>query len=711
MHCITTTFQYFNKKLANTLLWIILASSQLVTAETTIQSEHKVTDQQRELMTAIIAEDVERVKVLLTQQPDMNFLLDDSSPLIRVAANGHSQLTSLLLNSGADPNITNSRNATALMNAAYLGHAEVVELLIQSNADIRIEHKNGFEAFDFALEKPHIDIMLRLIRELAKTESGGVHHLVEYVLSDDSSIPRSLTANEHEMASLALMATVIKNDNQKLQSLLSLGVSPNWHNMTGYAALPLAARLNQRELSELLLSSGANIDLGNDGNDEASALNQAARSANHQLLDWLLMQGASVNKANARGYTALHLATYRQCIPCIETLLQQGANIALATETKETASSIAEQLNNEEIIRLIQQHRERTQLIEKLVEKVKSKSLTTKDLSEVSTAQLDVFPSDGRPLLSHLILNQPGLVTPLLNKGVDVNQAELTGLRATPLMYAVSQNDPLLLKQLIDRGADINKPDRLGNPAIDWASYYGYESVVALLLERGAIIANTSPHGDAIDIAIRRGHRRTATLIADSVNLSWTSTDAKSLFQLIERKDFSSLSSGLTNVSLDQHRDPLANTPLHYAVMENCLACAEMILNHGLAVDLKNRIGMTPLMIAAQQGSLPMLELLLIHKADVNAHADERGMKVTPLMLSAIHNQQKAMALLLAAGAQVDAQDTMGNTAALWALGEGQTEVAQQLIEAGSDTTIENEYGYSVDSLSSLMNKNQGEEE
>ena len=53
-------------------------------------------------------------------------------------------LTSLLLNSGADPNITNSRNATALMNAAYQGHAEVVEVLLDAGADPTVEDVNAW---------------------------------------------------------------------------------------------------------------------------------------------------------------------------------------------------------------------------------------------------------------------------------------------------------------------------------------------------------------------------------------------------------------------------------------------------------------------------------------------------------------------------------------------------------------------------------------
>lgn len=603
------------------------------------------------------------------------------------------------LDAGADPNFVNKDNASPLMFAAYYGHADILEQLIGAGADLRIEHKNGFEAFDFALETPHIPVMLRLIRELGKTATDPqIHPLVEFALGLRDNPTTVIDPSERNFQSLALMATVVSNDKNRARALLDLGVSPNDHNVTGYAALPMAARLNRQSMISLLLAYDADINLGNNGDDEASAMNQAARSGNAQLLTWLLQRGADVNKANARGYAPLHLAVYRQCSSCVEVLLRSGAHIDLATNEDETALSIAEKLDHQEIRRQLEAHRVQLAKIDALVNLVRDKKLTHEAFAQIPNNLLQVYPSDGRPLLSHIILNQPELTDSMSFSALNLDQAESTGLHATPLMYAVSQNNIKLVNQLISHGAEINHPDLLGNPAIDWASYYGFEEVVALLLAADAEIAITSPHGDALDITMRRGHHSAARLISNHLGLTFSSAEAEARFRQIDNKDFAEIER-ITIVKSDLDKDALGNSLLHHAALQNCLVCAEQLLRKKHPVDDRNRIGMTPLMISVQNGFLPLTRLLIQHGSDIDAQTYERGMQVTSLMLAAIHNQEDALELLISLNAELDVRDSSGNTAAIWALSEGHEKIAARLVRAGSDEDIKNHYGYSVNIL------------
>jgi ankyrin repeat protein len=72
-----------------------------------------------------------------------------------------------------------------------------------------------------------------------------------------------------------------------------------------------------------------------------TALCHAAMKANHQLLEYLLDKGASVEYRDALGMTPLHYATLGGSAACINTLIQHGAPLNAATHSGKTPLSLA----------------------------------------------------------------------------------------------------------------------------------------------------------------------------------------------------------------------------------------------------------------------------------------------------------------------------------------------------------------------------------
>jgi hypothetical protein len=145
-------------------------------------------------------------------------------------------------------------------------------------------------------------------------------------------------------------------------------------------------------------------------------------------------------------------------------------------------------------------------------------------------------------------------------------------------------------------------------------------------------------------------------------------------------------------------------------------------LDAGLSPEfLADRIG-TGLMIAAWNGDIPMMALLLSRGADVNrANANgesalmhaawrgqleaikwllEKGARINSESMhwSALHyavfaGRGEAAALLLERGADINARSTNGSTVVMMAVYEGHEQLVKQLIAKGADLSVKNDRG------------------
>jgi ankyrin repeat protein len=132
-------------------------------------------------------------------------------------------------------------------------------------------------------------------------------------------------------------------------------------------------------------------------------------------------------------------------------------------------------------------------------------------------------------------------------------------------------------------------------------------------------------------------------------------------------------------------------TALHWAVERDDVELAELLLGAGAHATVRTREGVTPLQLAAINGSAPMLGRLIKSGADPNAPLTPS--RDTALMLAARTGKTDGIRLLLEAGADVNAAETWGGTTALmWAVAEGHVEAARMLIAAGADVNPRSHY-------------------
>ena len=132
-------------------------------------------------------------------------------------------------------------------------------------------------------------------------------------------------------------------------------------------------------------------------------------------------------------------------------------------------------------------------------------------------------------------------------------------------------------------------------------------------------------------------------------------------------------------------------TALHWAVRVDDLEMADLLIRAGAKVAASNREGVTPVQLAAMNGSPQMLRRLLAAGADPNAPLTPYG--DTALMMAARTGKTDAIRVLLESGANANTREKWGGTTPLmWAVAEGHADAVKVLVDAGADVSARSNF-------------------
>jgi len=134
-------------------------------------------------------------------------------------------------------------------------------------------------------------------------------------------------------------------------------------------------------------------------------------------------------------------------------------------------------------------------------------------------------------------------------------------------------------------------------------------------------------------------------------------------------------------------------TPLHFAVKHGYPAIVRLLLGAGAAPTAVTSMGLTVAHIAASQGHVEILQLVLPAAPQLARAACESNGR-TALHVAAIKGQADVARQLLEFGGDINARTGDGQTALHMAVSEGQAEVLSVLLGApGIDPTVPDEVG------------------
>ena len=204
---------------------------------------------------------------------------------------------------------------------------------------------------------------------------------------------------------------------------------------------------------------------------DAGPLHDAVKSGDTARVRTLMTPSLDINKRDASGMAAIHLAVLEGHVELVETLIGNGADVNITVSSSRSENRFYVHLHGFAPLHL--------------------------------AANIHPMAADLKPLK---------MASLLITHGADVNRSINTG--ESPMHFAVRRGNDPLVKMLIANGADVNAKDFEDYTPLHNAAWNGHLSVVELLVNSGADV-----HAIAYDgrtpyyCAARRNHQHVTAFL------------------------------------------------------------------------------------------------------------------------------------------------------------------------------------------------------
>lgn len=317
----------------------------------------------------------------------------------------------------------------------------------------------------------------------------------------------------------------------------------------GSTPLHLATLYNHKEIAELLISNGADVNAKDDNGYAPifGAVFDYEAGDRRETVQMLIAHGADVNARDTGGLTPLHTAAMNGKKEIVELLLANKADPSLKTNSGITPEEFATETNHHDIAALFSESVARADEIHIPV--------TNGDLDKVEA----------------VLKNRPELA----------NAVDISG--RTPLHIAVMFDRNEIIELLISLGADVNGYNREGQTSLHQAMMADSKEIAELLIAHGADV-NAKMFSTGM------------TLLHRAAN----NNDKEAVEFLIARG---------ADVNA-QHKE--GGTPLHQAAAWSSIGIVELLLANKADPRLKTNSGKTAEQVA-DENDHPDIAALLRH--------------------------------------------------------------------------------------------------
>jgi ankyrin repeat protein len=440
-----------------------------------------------------------------------------------------------------------------------------------------------------------------------------------------------------ERQQTALHFAAFEGSESALIALLKAKVDVNPVDTCGQTPLLEAAESNHPRSVMLLLEAGADVNVH--GWNGVTALHRAAKHGDLNIAKELLRRGAEVDPICTEGWgfrTPLHVAAEQNSCKVLELLINNGANIERPGPDGYNA--------------------------------------------------LLLTCSNGFPACLELLL-KAGARTDARNDK-----------KETCFHLAADNGCSAILETLFEKCLDhdlVNSGDAEGDTPLHIAVWKGKKSEARLLLENGAIVDKANSSGNSVlHAAIMEGETELGELLLDKYKADvrlkgWSGYTALHYAAESGRQDFIPLllRAGADPNALDEELE----TPLHTAAAYNQPDFIKKFLEAVPTLDLapRNKYGKTPLHVAASEGHLEVVKLLL-NDDNVNSQGFSGQ---TALFTASCSGYSHLVKYLLENSADPDKLDDYQTSPLFASLAYKHVDIATALLDGGANPKLANKFG------------------
>ena len=226
----------------------------------------------------------------------------------------------------------------------------------------------------------------------------------------------------------------------------------------------------------------------------------------------------------------------------------------------------------------------------------------------------------------------------------------------TGLWEAAQKGDKSRILQHVADGDDINAKDERGLTPLHYACIEGEDAVLAVLLDKGASVAEQSKTGFfPLHLATQRGHDNAVReLIKGGAQVDAKRSDnGTTSLQMAAQIGYDEIARLLVDSGADVNASSIASgeTPLHFAAYAGHTALAGFLVQNGAKVNAHMAGGETPILLAADKGHEAIVALLAESGADIHAKGKDG---LTPLHYAAQEGHETIVTMLLARDAHAN---------------------------------------------------------
>ena len=434
----------------------------------------------------------------------------------------------------------------------------------------------------------------------------------------------------------------------------------------------------------LLLAAHGTISYGMDPKSE---LAKALHAQDYSRVELIIKAQPALArmKIDNRDSTLLHWASRKNRPELVQLLIAAEADVNAQNYCGNTPLHIAVEINSMEVVQLL---------------------IAAKANINLQNCRLLI------PMPLPMSANIVGTSYLLFNEGADVNQQGYHG--ATPFSMAVELGHTEMVQLFLKSGADVKLQDD-GYTPLQWALIYGNISEVETFIQHQISYINQQDnHGRTLlHLAAKFGHTKIAQLLVQAganINIQDEGGDTPlhiaAIFNHIEIAKILIQHGAQVNVQNTNHvQRPYApslsashgNTPLHVAAEKNLLELAQLLIDAKADANMPDGNGETPLYLAVARDYIEIVQLLIKANAEINIQFKDRkhpdgvfhGRSNTPLHSAMRLNSIAAAQLLIGAGANVNIQNADGETPLRIAAESYHPKMARLLIAKGAQFNAE----------------------